>query len=200
LVAISAAVAVTVARQPDDAPGHRGHGIIYSSSTPHGGDGHGGWRMGASQWMHGALVDSEFEYLIEMVAHHDEAVASAQQLSRSNRPQIRAFGESIVATQSAQIDQMRVWLADWYPGQSTDVTYQPMMRDLSGLSGDRLDREFLRDMIWHHMAAVMISQQLLTRDLAKHHEVNTLARSIRDDQHAEIFKMRRWLSRWYNVS
>ena len=36
-----------------------------------------------------------------------------------------------------------------------------MMRDLSGLSGDRLDRTFLEDMIGHHMAAVTMSQRLL---------------------------------------
>jgi uncharacterized protein (DUF305 family) len=134
-----------------------------------------------------------------MVAHHQEAVAAAKQLQRSDRPQMRQFGESVVATQSAQIDQMKRWLADWYPGRSTHAEYHPMMRDLTGLSGDRLDRVFLQDMIWHHMAAVMMSQQVLSRGLAQHSEVNTLARSIRDAQHAEIFRMSHWLDRWYHV-
>jgi uncharacterized protein (DUF305 family) len=57
---------------------------------------------------------------------------------------------------------------------------------------------FLQDMTWHHMAAVMMSQQLLARGLAEHPQVNTLARSIRDDQHAEIFQMRSWLNRWFD--
>ena len=63
---------------------------------------------------------------------------------------------------------MERWLADWYPGRSTDVKYRPMMRDLTGVSGERLDRVFLQDMIRHHMAAVMMSQQLLARGLAEH--------------------------------
>jgi uncharacterized protein (DUF305 family) len=136
--------------------------------------------------MGGNVAHDEFSYLTHMVAHHQEAVAAAQQLARSERPQMRAFGRDIVATQSAQIDQMRAWLATWYPGRSTDVEYRPMMRDLTGLTGDRLDRVFLQDMVGHHMSAVMMSQQLL-------------ARTIRDDQHAEIFKMRRWLRTWYGT-
>jgi Domain of unknown function (DUF305) len=34
--------------------------------------------------------------------------------------------------------------------------------------------------------------------LADHGEVNELARSIRDEQHAEIFKMQRWLADWFD--
>ena len=88
---------------------------------------------------------------------------------------MRAFGQSIVASQTAQIKQMKTWLAEWYPGRSTDVDYQPMMRDLRELSGDRLDRVFLEDMIPHHMMAVMMSQQLMVRDVADHDEAKTLA-------------------------
>ena len=151
------------------------------------------------RWMPGAVVDSEFDYLTEMIAHHEEAVTAAQGLAGSNRPQLRAFGAEIVVTQSAQIDQMRAWLTQWYPGRSTEVDYRPMLRDLSGLSGDRLDRAFLEDMIGHHMAAVMMSQQLLLRGLADHDQVNELARTIRDEQHIEIFQMQRWLADWFGV-
>jgi uncharacterized protein (DUF305 family) len=90
------------------------------------------------------------------------------------------------------------WLADRYPEQSTTVDYRPMMRDLSGLSGDRLDRAFLQDMISHHMAAVMMSQHLLWRG-TDHEEVAALAQSIRDDQHAEINQMQRWLTQWFDT-
>jgi uncharacterized protein (DUF305 family) len=76
------------------------------------------------------------------------------------------------------------------------VDYEPMMRDLSGPEGDRLDRVFLEDMIGHHMTAVMTSQQLLMRDVATHPQVERLAERIRDEQHDEIVMMRRWLSRW----
>lgn len=139
---------------------------------------------------------SEEDFLAEMVAHHQEAVTAAGELSRSDRPEMRAFGESIVENQSAQIEQMRSWLADWYPDSDETVDYRPMMRDLSGLSGDRLDRAFLQDMIGHHMAAVMMAQHLLRRG-ADHDQVATLARSIRDAQHSEIVQMHRWLTQWF---
>lgn len=141
---------------------------------------------------------SEGDFLAEMVAHHQEAVTAARELSRSERPEMRAFGESIVETQSAQIEQMQSWLADWYPDSDDTVDYHPMMRDLSGLSGDRLDQVFLQDMIRHHMAAVMMAQHLL-RGGADHDQVATLARSIRDDQHSEIIQMHRWLAQWFGI-
>lgn len=154
-------------------------------------------RMGPMM-MGSVAAASEPEYLADMVDHHREAVAAAGELARSDRPEMRAFGESIVQTQSAQIEQMTAWLADWYPEQSTTVDYRPMMRDLSELSGDRLDRAFLQDMIGHHMAAVMMSQHLLWRG-TDHEEVAQLARSIRDDQHAEIIQMQRWLAQWFDT-
>ena len=193
------AAAVTMAVR-DDPNGNRAHPMMQSGtwndptpSTPS-----VGW--GRGQMMGGVFVRDEFSYLTHMVAHHQEAVTAARQLARSERPRMRAFGRTIVATQSAQIDQMQSWLATWYPGRSTDVDYHPMMRDLAGLSGDRLDRVFLQDMVGHHMAAVMMSQQLLACDTADHPQVAALARTIRDDQHTEIFQMRRWLHAWYGTS
>ena len=59
---------------------------------------------------------------------------------------MRALGEAIVESQSAQVEQMGAWLAAWYPG-AAEPDYEPMMSDLGGLSGDRLDRVFLRDMV-----------------------------------------------------
>lgn len=156
---------------------------------------HGGMMPGP---MHGSQVASEYAYLAEMVAHHEEAVATALELERSERAEMREFGEAVVETQSAQIDQMEKRLVAWYPDRSGEVDYEPVMRDLTGLEGDELDRAFLEDMIGHHMAAVMMSQQLLMRGADVHPEVRDLAASIRDEQHAEIFRMQQWLRDWFD--
>lgn len=154
--------------------------------------------IGPRDWgMGGVNVDSEFDYLTHMVAHHQEAVAAARQLERSNRPEMRALGNSIVTTQSAEITKMNGWLAQWYPGRSPSVGYEPMMRDLTGLTGDALDETFLRDMIPHHMVAVMMSQQLLAHGRVQHGEVADFARTVRDTQRAEIFQMRGYLTEWF---
>ena len=44
------------------------------------------------------------------------------------------------------------------------------------------DRVFLQDMVGHHMMAVMMSQQFLSRSVAEHTQVNDLAVAIRDEQ------------------
>ena len=156
-------------------------------------------RVGMGLGMMGShATASEAEYLVEMVAHHREAVAAARELARSERPEMRAFGASIVESQSAQIEQMTAWLGDWYPEQPATADYRPMMRGLSDLSGDPLDRAFLQDMIGHHMVAVMMSQHPMLRG-TDHEDVADLARSIRDDQHVEIIQMHRWLAQWFDA-
>lgn len=144
---------------------------------------------------HSSPPSNEADYLLEMVAHHREAVRAATELRRSERPAMRAFGRQVVRTQSAQVDQMEEWLATWWPDAHADQAYEPMMRDLDDLSGDALDRTFLEDMVPHHMAAVMISQQLLARGLAEHPAVEGLARRIRVEQMDEIRWMRATWSR-----
>jgi len=212
VASVATAVAVTVAHddepgfdrrddmtssQRHDRGGRRGDGRDRQSPGWQGPD----WMMSDSRpgMMHGTRAGSEYAYLAEMVAHHEEAVAAAEQLQRSLRPEMREFGEAIVTSQSAQIEQMQHWLADWYPSRSGRVDYQPMMRDPTGLSGDRLDRVFLQDMLGHHMGAVMTSQQLLMRGVADHEQVEALAETIRDEQHAEIVQMQQWLREWFGV-
>lgn len=147
------------------------------------------------------FVDSEYEFLVHMIPHHEEAVATATYLKENTeREEIRAFAEGIIKTQSAEIEQMTAWLESWYPDKSHQVDYQPMMRDLSMLKGDLLDQAFMEDMIPHHMAAVMMSQQLINRDLAEHEEVEILARNIRDIQRSEIHLMMQWQASWNNVA
>ncbi|MDW7738950.1 MAG: DUF305 domain-containing protein [Bacillota bacterium] len=145
------------------------------------------------------FVDSEYEFLVHMIPHHEEAVATATYLKENTeREEIREFAKGIIRTQSAEIEQMTTWLKNWYPDQQHSVDYQPMMRNLKNLEGDALDRAFMEDMIPHHMTAIMMSQQLLNRGLAEHEEVEILARSIRNSQGNEIQMMMRWLASWDN--
>lgn len=139
-------------------------------------------------------VKDEFGYLTMMIPHHEEAITSAEVLLAGTKsPRMKQFARTIIKTQSAEVKQMKEWLATWYPGRDTAVDYKPMMRDLTKLSGAKLDRAFLQDMIPHHMMAVMMSQQLVTGDLAEHDVVVPFAENIRDTQHAEIRMMARWL-------
>ncbi len=127
----------------------------------------------------GMAVEDEFGYLAMMIPHHEEAIRNGRLLlAGTDRPEMRAFATSIIETQSREVEQMRGWLAGWYPARDTAVDYAPMMRDLTGLRGDALDRAFLADMIPHHMGAVMMSQQLLGQGLAAHTELEPFARTV----------------------
>ena len=143
-------------------------------------------------------VENEADYLVAMIPHHEEAIVAAEELARSDRAEMRELGEAIVASQTEQIEQMQTWLAEWYPDNDTTSDYEPMMRDLSELSGDELDQTFLQDMIPHHMIAVMMSQRLLVHADAEHDEVDALARDISAEQRREIALMRTWLVAWFS--
>lgn len=159
-----------------------------------------GGGAGPAGGMGGMMVASEFDYLAGMIPHHEEAIETAHILLRvSGRQAMRDFAVTIVETQTAEAAQMKAWLAAWYPGRDTAVRYEPMMRDLAGLSGGALDQAFLEDMIPHHRMAVMMSQQLITARLAIHPEVVPFAASIRDTQHREIQMMAAWLREWFGV-
>lgn len=191
-VAVAAAVGVLAGL------GGTGMGLALASDGPDRGPLARTSMMGGPGSTTMRAATSEATWLREMVAHHREAIAAAGELARSDRPAMRAFGRRIVAHQSAQVEEMEAWLRDWYPDEATDdPAYEPMMRDLSGLDGDRLDRAFLRDMVGHHMAAVMMAQQLLVRGTAEHDAVTDLARTIRHDQAREIAWMRGRLSAWF---
>jgi uncharacterized protein (DUF305 family) len=160
----------------------------------------GAMSFGMMREMHSlAAVQSEFDYLARMIPHHQEAVDSARVLrNRTEREEMRDFAATIIETQSREIEEMEAGLERWYPERAPTVDYQPMMRDYTSLSGDELDLAFLQDMIPHHMAAVMMSQQLLNRNIAAHEEVRLLADTIRDAQLQEIQQMGIWLDRWFD--
>jgi uncharacterized protein (DUF305 family)/flagellar basal body-associated protein FliL len=167
------------------------------------GTGRGFGMMGPGQMRHGMMgsmnvfIENEHDFLVHMIPHHEEAVATAVYLrDNTEREEMRDFAEDIIRTQTAEIEQMTLYLETWYPDQNHHVDYQPMMRDLEGLRGDALDRAFLEDMIPHHMTAVMMSQQLLARNLAEDEEVALLAGRIRNSQRDEIHMMMNWLANW----
>jgi uncharacterized protein (DUF305 family) len=177
-----------------------GGGIALADSD-HGHDHEGGGGTSQGDMGHmDATVRNEFDYLTQMIPHHEEAIAAAKTLAKgSQRQEMRDFAAAIIETQSAEVAQMKAWLEDWYPNRDSHVDYTPMMRDLSGLRGDALERAFLEDMIPHHMMAVMMSQQLVSNDAAQHEVVVPFAQNIRDTQHAEIRSMSGWLGDWFGA-
>ncbi len=170
----------------------------------------GGMRHGApdSRAMPGAMhggpgmqgIVDEAGFLTHMIPHHQEAVDSASHLlTLTERPELRTLLQEIVASQSAEIEQMRLWLDRWHPGTEPSEAYVPMMRDLSGESVEVQEQAFLEDMLMHHMMAVRDARMLLAQGLAENQEVADLARSIVSEQTREMLLMQGWLAEWFDV-
>jgi len=56
-------------------------------------------------------------FINAMIPHHESAIEMAQvALAQSDNPRIRELAASIVEDQEAEIEQMRGWIEEWYPG------------------------------------------------------------------------------------
>ncbi|MBD2194512.1 MULTISPECIES: DUF305 domain-containing protein [Calothrix] len=59
--------------------------------------------------------DFDKEFIQQMVPHHRMAVKMAQMASKkSTKSEIKNLAESIIKTQTAEIQQMEQWYQDWY--------------------------------------------------------------------------------------
>lgn len=138
------------------------------------------------------MVSSEKEFITEMIPHHQEAVDTAKQvLARgATTPEIKTLMKNIITAQEKEIADMKSWYQMWYgtPYQPSG-NYEPMMRDLSKLSGNELDKVFLEDMVMHHMGAIMMAHSV--QSYIEHDEVRNLTKAIIETQSEEIQLMRK---------
>lgn len=141
------------------------------------------------------MVESEREFIEGMIPHHQEAVDTAMEVVErgGSTPEIKALAEGIIIAQEKEIVEMKQWYKDWYGVDYKEESgdYQPMMRELGGLSGAALDKRFLEDMIMHHMGAIMMARSV--QPYIEHQEIADLAKAIIESQSAEIQLMRDFL-------
>lgn len=63
--------------------------------------------------------DFDRTFIEEMIPHHQMAVMMAQMvLTNSHHPEIQRLAESIITTQTSEINQMQQWYQTWYPSQT----------------------------------------------------------------------------------
>ncbi len=138
------------------------------------------------------MFKSEREFLEGMIPHHQEAVDTAKEVIArgGSTPEIKKLAEDIVVAQEKEIAMMKEWYQDWYGTAyvADPNDYEPMMRDLSTLSGAALDKVFLEDMIMHHMGAIMMAQSV--QPYIEHKEITDLSKAIMETQTAEIRLMK----------
>jgi uncharacterized protein (DUF305 family) len=149
--------------------------------------------MGNMHDMH-MMVQSEKEFLLAMIPHHEEAIATAKEVVArgGSTPEIKTLAENIITAQEKEVTDMKTWYKNWYGADYVaDGKYKPMMRPLANLSGAELDKVFLSDMIMHHMGAIMMAESVSSH--IEHQEMTTLTDNIKRTQSSEIKEMQNFL-------
>lgn len=148
-------------------------------------------------------------FIEQMIPHHEGAIDMAiLAKKKSQLPEILALSNSIIKSQSDEINQMKQWYTNWFRtdvpidsnanmGMSRGVMHGGMMdknsSDMALLENSKdFDRDFLQEMIPHHQMAIMMAQMLLKG--TDRPEMKKLAQNIIKEQEKEIEEMRSWLS------
>jgi len=151
-------------------------------------------------------VPYDLQFIDAMVAHHQAAIDMSLPVdTNAMRPELKDFARKVVEDQSREIELMKGWRRQWYPGkpQVPTIAVMPGMRtsmegmesgQMKALKGAEYDRMYVDMMIPHHEGAVALAREALAR--ATHPEVKELAQRIIDAQKGEIGMMNRWKEEW----
>lgn len=169
-------------------------------------------------------LDLDVLYIDILIPHHESAVTMAEIVqARSTRPEVVSLAAGIVATQSAELTQLRAWRDSWYPdvpeltetqlfaGLETkasspgrggapgldDLTTAGMAEAVAELCAetDLLDLAFIDHMVEHHTGAVLLSELVAVE--AVNPELAVFAWTVVDTRSAEIATMLGWRDAWY---
>lgn len=143
----------------------------------------------------------EVRFMTMMIDHHAMAVGMAMICTnKAVHAELHQLCENIIATQSAEIDEMQSWLQQWY-GLTHEPEMKPgdekMMQRLASMSGADFEIMFLEMMIRHHHKAVVRARECEKK--AYHPELIALCNNIETSQTAEIQEMQSWLCQWYGI-
>lgn len=141
----------------------------------------------------------EVYYMELTIDHHLAGVAMATLcVERAIHEQLRAMCAEELATQSAQIEQLRTWLRDWYGIEyvgEIPTSAEQDIRRLSELYGAAFEDEFLTDFSKHHLRIIKESEKAVRT--VYHEPLRALAQSIITKQSEGVIMMQTWDCQWY---
>ncbi len=159
----------------------------------------GGSDSGSSSAPTGAEFDRAF--IDAMVPHHESAIAMARDAKEAglSQPDLVKVADDILATQQAEIDEMKGWRAEWFGSPDIDPdgasalgmseSEMGMQHDPDALKNSTdVNTDFAQMMITHHQGAIEMAK--LADDRAEHDEIKDLADAIISAQEREIDVMR----------
>ncbi|MEO7795627.1 MAG: DUF305 domain-containing protein [Thermoanaerobaculia bacterium] len=140
----------------------------------------------------------DLEFIDTMTQHHMAAIEMANMAQGKVRhTELKDLVQSIPQDQQAEINRMKEWRDQWYPGATASGTRpMPGMESSKPMdtghlrsmpAGDGYDAMFIQMMVPHHEAAIRMAKEAL--DKAQHPEIKALAQEIINAQQREIDTM-----------
>lgn len=159
------------------------------------------------------------QFIDMMVPHHQSAVEMAKlALTRTSRPELRTFAQSVISAQEGEIAQLRAWRKEWtgsdqtpgmdrmpmLPGMNAmgmghgGMTTMDMTKDVATLrTAEPFDRAFIDLMRDHHRMAIEAGR--LAQAQAGRAELRDLGARIVADQQREVDQLTEWRRAWYGA-
>ena len=148
-------------------------------------------------------------FIDNMIEHHKAGQDGSKiALDRAEHAELKSMAQEKIATDEAQIAQMKEWRRAWYGGassmeaknekdQMSGASSTKTMKEHMDMlkSADPFDLAFIDMMIPHHQGAVDMAKTAL--DQAEHTELKSLAATIARDEEKGIEMMRKWRDEWY---
>jgi len=152
------------------------------------------------------IVPYDLQFIDAMVVHHQAAIDMSMPAdTNAMRPELRDFARKVVEDQSREIELMKGWRRQWYPGKPqvpTTMVMPGMRTSMKGMESDNMmalkgaeyDRMYVDMMMPHHEGAVELAREALAK--SQRPEIRELAQRIIDAQQGGIEMMNRWKSDW----
>ncbi len=144
----------------------------------------------------GSAVRFDRAFIDAMVPHHQSAIAMAQAAKSAglSEPELIKVADNIVASQQAEIADMRDWRESWFGSSTIDPqgadplglseAEMGMQHDADFSGAEDVNQAFATRMIDHHRGAIRMAE--LAQDRAEHHAIKSLADAIIAAQKREI--------------
>lgn len=146
------------------------------------------------------LTGADIMFLQMMIPHHQQAVdISNLALKSSTDAELLDLAKNIITGQSAEINQMKMWLNQAGASEDMGHTMHGMggmldAAELSALakaSGKDFDTLWLKGMIGHHDGAIHMTQMI---EDASNPDIKAFGEAIVKDQSAQIIQMKKMLA------
>jgi uncharacterized protein (DUF305 family) len=185
------------------------------TSMNHGGMDHGKMDKGGmnhSMDLGPADASYDLRFIDAMILHHEGAVIMAKDvLQKSKRPELQKLAKAIISDQTEEIAQMKQWRKTWYPSApSTPMAWHAEMNHMMAMKPEQIsamrmdldlgasdagyDLRFVKAMIPHHEAAVVMAKDLALK--TQRPELKKFAKDIMASQQAEVDQMTQWQKDW----